>query len=195
MRVLAIRMHPCATHHTECGALCAVHRHMRFDRIGHTAGAPAHATHAQAYLSAYDRIAHSRAAWRAPQRQSDAKAVAAGCPFHGALQQLRRRGCTLRALLAADGRARRYALLIHEEQVARAHGGVSARPHEARVHVRWSVMCHTRGGNEVRARDRWANGGTGGGGARRKFALRTRIEWTAAALVGGCHSNISGSYS
>ena len=110
-----------------------------FDRVGLSATASAHAPHAYAHLSAHDAIATTRDAWRPPQPQSDARAVAAGGPL-----AWRPPAASLRALLAAAGRARRHALLIYEEQAPLTHGCAPPRPHRPQVHARLSVMGRAR---------------------------------------------------
>ena len=52
---------------------------------GLSGGATAHATHAQTYIGARERIAPPRAAWHALQRQRDAKATQLHAPPQGGL--------------------------------------------------------------------------------------------------------------
>ena len=114
---------------------------------------------------------------------------------HGGLQPRHRRSRALRALLAAAGRALWHALLICEEQAARAHGGATPCPHRPRVHDRLSVMGHARRANEVEKAGSQVRGGAGSSGALKEVAYSARMDSETAAGAGGCWSKVSGSSS
>ena len=76
-------MYPRASHHTEHTASNRAHRHCRFACTGLSGGVIAAPPHAEAWLSAHDRIAPCRAAWRPARQPPRRKSVAAGCQLAG----------------------------------------------------------------------------------------------------------------
>ena len=64
--------------HTPRNGTCrrTAHIHAQFYRVGHNGGATAPPPHEQARLSAHERIAPARAAWRPPQRRPMRESIA-----------------------------------------------------------------------------------------------------------------------
>ena len=139
------RMHTCASSSHKKRAYNTAQAHQILIASA-SAQPPAHMRHILTRISARTTglrppatpgVHHSH---RATREQSPPAALS-----QGALQPHHRRGRALRALLAAAGRARRHALLMHEEQAPCAHGGAPPCPHRPQVHIRLSVTGRARG--------------------------------------------------